>query len=121
MDQAAVLPALLTTVGTLFAAELSDKDALFLLALATKTRASVVFAAGSVAFTVTTAIIVLLGSLLLTVVPVIAIKLAGGAIMLGYAAFEFYRFSNQEKGMEEREAKILEKRGRAASSSFVPA
>src|ERR1700680_4789037 len=95
--------ALLTTMGTMFVAELTDKDALFLLALATKTKASVVFAAGSVAFTITTAIIVLLGSLLITVVPVIAIKLVGGSIMLAYAVVEYYRFSSEERGVDERE------------------
>ena len=39
-----LLAALFTTMGTIFVAELTDKDALFLLALATKTKASVVFA-----------------------------------------------------------------------------
>jgi len=121
MDQAALLAALLTTVGTIFVAELTDKDALFLLALATRTRASVVFVAGSVAFTVTTAIIVLLGSLLITVVPVFEIKLAGGAIMLAYAVLEYYRFSNEERGVDEREERLLERSGRGAWSILVPA
>src|SRR5580700_4087830 len=102
-----LLAALLTTAGTMFVAELTDKDALFLLALATKTKASVVFAAGSVAFTITTAIIVLLGSLLITVVPVFAIKLVGGLIMLAYAAFEYYRFSKKESSVDEREERLL--------------
>jgi putative Ca2+/H+ antiporter (TMEM165/GDT1 family) len=113
--------ALVTTAGTMFVAELTDKDALFLLALATKTKASVVFAAGSVAFTITTAIIVLLGSLLITVVPVFAIKLVGGLIMLAYAAFEYYRFSKQESSVDEREERLLEKSAGGAWSIFVPA
>ena len=33
MDQGMLLPALLTTMGTIFVAELTDKDALFLLSL----------------------------------------------------------------------------------------
>jgi putative Ca2+/H+ antiporter (TMEM165/GDT1 family) len=116
-----LLAALATTAGTIFVAELTDKDALFLLALATKTKASVVFAAGSVAFTITTAIIVLLGSLLITVVPVIAIKLAGGSIMLAYAVLEYYRFSNEERGVDEREERLLEKSAGGVWSIFIPA
>ena len=116
-----LLAALFTTAGTIFVAELTDKDALFLLALATKTKASVVFAAGSVAFTITTAIIVLLGSLLITVVPVFAIKLAGGSIMLAYALLEYYRFSNEERSVDEREERLLEKSVGGVWSIFIPA
>jgi len=121
LDQAAVLPALLTTVGTLFVAELTDKDALFLLALATKTKASVVFASGAIAFTITTAIIVAVGSLLLTLVPVVAVKLAGGVIMLAYALWELRRSSTKEQEMDERERRLLEKDGRSAWSIFFAA
>jgi putative Ca2+/H+ antiporter (TMEM165/GDT1 family) len=121
LDQSLLLTALLTTGGTIFVAELTDKDALFLLALATKTKASVVFAAGSVAFTISTAIIVLLGSLLITVVPVIAIKLAGGSIMLAYAVLEYYRFSNEEHSVDKREERLLEKSAGGVWSIFIPA
>jgi putative Ca2+/H+ antiporter (TMEM165/GDT1 family) len=108
-------------MGTIFVAELTDKDALFLLALATKTKASVVFLAGSVAFTISTAAIVLLGSLLVAVVPVFAIKLAGGVIMLGYAALESYRSSREEKRVDEREERLLGRSAKTAWSIFVPA
>ena len=116
-----LLGAFFTTMGTLFVAELTDKDALFLLALATKTKASLVFVAGSVAFTITTAIIVVLGSVLVAVVPVVAIKLAGGSIMLAYAVLEYYRFSNEERRVDAREERLLERGGRGAWSIFVPA
>jgi len=116
-----LLGAFFTTMGTLFVAELTDKDALFLLALATKTKASLVFVAGSVAFTITTAIIVVLGSVLVAVVPVVAIKLAGGSIMLAYAVLEYYRFSNEERRVDAREERLLEGGGRGAWSIFVPA
>ena len=106
---------------TIFVLELTDKDALFLLALATKTRASVVFAAGSVAFVITTAIIVLLGSVLVSFVPVMAIKLAGGSIMLAYAVWEYYRFSNEANYVDEREEKLLERSAKGAWSIFIPA
>jgi len=121
LDQAMILAALFTTMGTIFVTELTDKDALFLLALATKTRVSVVFAAGSVAFTISTAIIVLVGSLLISIVPVIVIKLAGGSIMLGYAVWEYYRFSKEERAVDAREEKLLEGRGKGAWSIFIPA
>jgi putative Ca2+/H+ antiporter (TMEM165/GDT1 family) len=122
LDSGMFVTALLTTMGTIFVTELSDKDALFLLALATKTKASVVFAAGSVAFTITTTIIVLFGSLLIRFVPIFAIKIAGGSIMLIYAVWGYYRLSNEQRKIDEREEKLL---GRSASkgiwSIFIPA
>jgi len=121
LDQGMFLTALFTTMGTIFVAELTDKDALFLLALATKSKASVVFAAGSVAFAISTTIIVLLGSVLIVIVPVIAIRLAGGAIMLAYAVWEYYRFASQKRDVDEREERLLDKRGRGAWSIFLPA
>jgi putative Ca2+/H+ antiporter (TMEM165/GDT1 family) len=116
-----LLGAFITIMGTVFVAELTDKDALFLLALATKTRASLVFVAGSVAFTITTAIIVLLGSVLIAVVPVVVIKLAGGSIMLAYAVLEYYRLSKEERRVDQREERLLERGGQGAWSIFVPA
>lgn len=121
MDHGPLLAALFTTIGTIFVTELTDKDALFLLALATKTKASVVFAAGSLAFVISTAIIVLIGSLLIAFVPVFAIRLAGGAIMLGYAVLEYYRFSSEERLVDEREERVLERRGTSVWSIFIPA
>ncbi len=121
MDQGVAFTALLTTIGTIFVVELTDKDALFLLALATRARASVVFAAGSLAFTITTAIIVAVGSVLIALVPVFAIKLAGGVIMLAYAALEYYRFSSEERVVDQREEKLLERRVSNAWSIFLPA
>jgi Ca2+/H+ antiporter, TMEM165/GDT1 family len=121
LDQGIVLTALFTTMGTIFVTELTDKDALFLLALATKTKPSVVFMAGSVAFTITSAIIVLLGSILIALVPVVAIRLAGGTVMLGYAVWEYYRFSSEERQVDEREERVLGRRGKSEWSIFIPA
>jgi Ca2+/H+ antiporter, TMEM165/GDT1 family len=121
MDQGLLLTAFATTVGTIFVAELTDKDALFLLALATKTKPFLVFAAGSVAFVISTAIIVLVGSVLVALVPVVAIKLAGGTIMLAYAAWEYYRFSTEERQVDEREERLLEKSAKGAWAVFLPA
>jgi Ca2+/H+ antiporter, TMEM165/GDT1 family len=121
LDQGMLLTALFTTMGTIFVTELTDKDALFLLALATKAKPAVVFAAGSAAFTITSAIIVVLGSVLIALVPVVAIRLAGGAIMLGYAVWEYYRFSSEERQVDEREERVLGRRGKSAWSIFLPA
>ncbi|HUH99736.1 MAG TPA: TMEM165/GDT1 family protein [Nitrososphaerales archaeon] len=120
-DQASMFAALLTTMGTIFVVELTDKDALFLLALATRARALVVFAAGSVAFAISTGIIITVGSVLIAIVPVFAIKLAGGVIMLGYAGFEYFRFSKGEEGIDKREERILGRKGPGPWSVFLPA
>ena len=87
-DLSATLEAFATVAGTIFVAELTDKDAMLLLTLATKNRALFVFAAGSIAFTVTSTMIVLLGSALAGVVPVLWIRAAGGAVMIAYAMLE---------------------------------
>ncbi|MDA4117292.1 MAG: TMEM165/GDT1 family protein [Thaumarchaeota archaeon] len=121
MDPSLLVSALLTTMGTLFVAELTDKDALFLLSLATKTKAVVVFAAGSVAFTITTGIIVLVGSALLTVVPVLWIKVVGGTIMIAYALWEYTRPPVGGPELEKREGKVLGRLGGGQWSVFFPA
>ncbi|MCL5068759.1 MAG: TMEM165/GDT1 family protein, partial [Thaumarchaeota archaeon] len=56
-----LLPSFATIFATIFVAELADKDALLLLTLATRIRSWTAFAAGSVAFTITSAIIVSVG------------------------------------------------------------
>ncbi len=118
--QSMLLSALLTTAGAMFVTELTDKDALFLLALATKAKAWVVFAAGSVAFTITTTVIVLVGSALLAVVPVLWIKLIGGAIMVAYALWQLTRFRT-ESAETEKEEKRLGRLTGGQWSVFLPA
>jgi putative Ca2+/H+ antiporter (TMEM165/GDT1 family) len=94
--------AFLTVSGAIFVAELTDKDALLLLTLATRASAWRVFAAGSVAFTITSAIIVLVGSAVVEFIPILWIKLAGGAIMLGYAFFQYVKGLKEEQHLERR-------------------
>ncbi len=77
-----------TIASTLFVAELTDKDAILLLTLATKVRATRVFAAGSIAFVLTTTVNVLLGAVLSVYVDLVLVKLAGGIVMLGYGVWE---------------------------------
>lgn len=91
-----------TILGAIFLAEMTDKDALLLLTLATKAKPWRVFAAGSIAFTATTAIIVLVGSALVRLVPIAWIKLAGGVIMLGYAVYQYVDGLREESSIEKK-------------------
>lgn len=108
-----------TIVGTLLLAELTDKDALLLLTLATRMRPLLVFAAGAVAFTTTSAIIVLLGSAIAHYVPIAWVKLAGGAIMLGYALFEFLRGVRVKEDLEKGEESLFRHFGRKEVYAFL--
>ncbi len=74
--------------AALFVTELTDKDALLLLAVSTRVRARIAFLAGATSFFITSVVIVTLGSLLITVVPVFWVRLGGGGVMLAYGAWE---------------------------------
>jgi len=78
-----------------------------------------VFAAGAVAFTVTSAIIVFLGSVLVEFVPISLVKLAGGVIMLGYALLEYLRGRNIEEAVEVREEELIRHFGRKEMYAFL--
>jgi len=95
--------------SAIFIAELTDKDALLLLALATRIKQSLVFAAGVTAFTITTAIIVTIGQFLVSAFPVFWIKIAGGVIMIGYGLWEFFKVGKekQEKELAKDRNKLL--------------
>jgi putative Ca2+/H+ antiporter (TMEM165/GDT1 family) len=83
------LPAAFAAIASaLFVTELTDKDAFLLLALAAKVRAVVVFLAGVTAFVTTTAVFVTAGTLVGAVVPVLWVKLVGGAIMISYGLWQ---------------------------------
>lgn len=92
--------AFLTIVVSMFVAELTDKDALLLLTLATRSNPWMVFFAGSIAFSITSAIIVLLGSALVLIVPIVWIKVAGGVIMLGYALLQYARGARENESID---------------------
>ena len=94
-----------TIAATLFVAELTDKDALLLLAISTKVRARLAFAAGATAFAITTTIIIAAGSLIVAVVPVDWVRVAGGVVMLGYGLWEA-RGLIGEKEVEKEESRI---------------
>ena len=72
----------------LFVAELTDKDAFLLITISTQVKAWLAFLAGATAFATTTALFVVLGSVLVAFVPVYWIRLAGGIAMIGYALWE---------------------------------
>jgi len=109
----------LTIVGTIFVAELTDKDALMLFSLATTRSARVVFAAGALAFTLTSAIIVLLGSALVTYVPILWVKVAGGGIMLAYALLSYARGMKSDGRIEGEEKKLLSRGASRALYAFL--
>lgn len=108
-----------TVLVTIFVAELTDKDALLLLSLGAKMRPVMVFAAGSIAFTSSTAIIVLLGAELVKYVPIFWVKVAGGVIMLGYAALEYFRGLQLEDHIEKNEGRFAKSLGRKELYAFL--
>jgi Ca2+/H+ antiporter, TMEM165/GDT1 family len=77
-----------TIAGTIFLAELVDKDAFLLITVSTKMRAHLAFLAGATAFVMTTTLFVTLGTVLVAFVPVYWVRLAGGGVMLGYGLWE---------------------------------
>ena len=101
-------------VVTIFIAELTDKDALLLLTLATRIRPRIAFAAGATAFTITTSIIVTVGYFLVRVVPVFWIRLAGGVIMIVFGIWQ-YASTNEEESEEKR---LLERTKRKTAWSI---
>jgi putative Ca2+/H+ antiporter (TMEM165/GDT1 family) len=106
-SSAALLGPFATITFAIFIAELTDKDALLLLTLATRIKPLTAFASGSIAFTITSAIIVTVGFALLQFIPVFWIKIAGGAIMIGYAFFQYFTGNPEEKsGFESKEKRI---------------
>ncbi len=104
-DISAVAVSFFTIVGTIFIAELTDKDALLLLALATRIKPRIAFAAGAIAFTITSAIIVTVGYFLVAVVPVLWIRLVGGVIMIAFALWQYFSTGKEES----EEKRLLEK------------
>jgi len=106
LDQAGLIDAFLTIVSAVFVAELTDKDALLLLTLATRIKGWGVFAAGSVAFTITSAINVTFGYFLGRILPASSVTIAGGTIMIGYGVWGFFK---DHKG-EEKEVSRAERR-----------
>jgi len=122
MDFASLSVAFATIAGTIFIAELTDKDALLMLTLATRTSPIYIFAAGSVAFAITTTIIVSVGSALVRVIPVFWIRVAGGAIMLGYAFWTLAAIARGRAGEETSEApggRLFGRWGRRELAGFM--
>jgi putative Ca2+/H+ antiporter (TMEM165/GDT1 family) len=102
------LAAFAAIASALFVTELTDKDALLLLTLATKTRVAHVFLAGATAFVMTTAIFVTVGTLISDVIPILWVRLVGGAFMIGYGLWETRGVISQ--GFVEKEERSLERR-----------
>ncbi|MGD1055670.1 MAG: TMEM165/GDT1 family protein [Nitrososphaerales archaeon] len=112
-----MLAAFAEIASALFVTELTDKDALLLLTLASKTRATLVFLAGATAFTITTAIFVTVGTLISDIIPILWVRLVGGAFMIGYGLWEIRGVVGQ--GVTEREERSLEERSDGWSAFFA--
>lgn len=113
-----LIPAFVTIVVTIFIAELTDKDALLLLTLATRIRSRTAFAAGSVAFTITSTIIVSVGYFLIRVVPIFWVRLVGGFVMIGFGIWGYARKGDDEK---EEERLLSRTRRKSEWSVFIGA
>jgi putative Ca2+/H+ antiporter (TMEM165/GDT1 family) len=116
-----LLNALLTIMVPIFVAELTDKDALLLLSLATRVKPWVVFAAGSVAFTITSAIIVTLGYFLVSFFPVPLISLAGGLVMIAYGTWSFFEANKEEQELAKANRKLSLKASKSLWFVFLNA
>jgi Ca2+/H+ antiporter, TMEM165/GDT1 family len=119
LESGGLVGAFLTVVFTVFVAELTDKDALLLLSLGARMKPLLVFAAGAIAFTISSAVIVLIGSELVIYVPIIWIKVAGGVIMLGYAGFEFVRGLQAQDRLDKGEERFMGSLGRRELYAFL--
>lgn len=97
-----ILAAFATIVLTIFILELTDKDALLLLTLATRLKPWTAFLSGATAFTITSAVIVTLGYFLIKVLPITWVRVAGGLVMVGFGLFEYLRKENEEERIPQR-------------------
>jgi putative Ca2+/H+ antiporter (TMEM165/GDT1 family) len=100
---------------------LTDKEALLLLSLTRWFKAWVVFAVGSVAFTITSAIIVTLGRFLISYVPVSWVSVAGGTIMICYGLWSLFHAKTDEEEMTGMEMKLSAKATNGMTSVFLSA
>jgi len=110
----------LTVAASIFIAELTDKDALLILSLATRFRPKLVFAAGALAFMLTSAIIVTVGQFLINFVPLSLITLAGGTIMIAYGFWSFVNTKDAEE-IARVERKLSAKASNGAIAVFLTA
>jgi len=119
--ESVILSTFLTIVPAIFIAELTDKDALLLLSLATRFKPWLVFAAGSVAFVITSAIIVTLGHVIVSFVPVSLVTLMGGTVMIGYGLWSYFNFRKEEHEITDAERKLSAEVSKGAKSIFLSA
>ncbi|MCL5672378.1 MAG: TMEM165/GDT1 family protein [Nitrososphaerota archaeon] len=109
---AAILSPFATIAAAMFVTELTDKDAILILGVSSRGRPVLTFLAGVTAFTLTTGLFVSIGSVLVLYVPVAWIRLAGGAMMLSYGAWEARGLVGAK--VSEMEESRVEKRKSAA-------
>ena len=105
------LASLAAIATALFVTELTDKDAFLLIAVSTKVKPYLAFLAGATAFTMTTALFVTLGTLIVTVIPVEWVRLVGGTVMVAYGLWEA-RGLVGARSVEKEESRVERSRGR---------
>jgi putative Ca2+/H+ antiporter (TMEM165/GDT1 family) len=100
---------------------LTDKDALLLLSLATRTKPWLVFAAGSISFTLTSAIIVTVGYFLVSFIPVSLITITGGSIMLAFGIWSFFKGKKEEEELLKTEKRFTHDASKSLLAVFLSA
>ena len=100
-----VLASFFTIASVLFVTELTDKDAFLILAVASRVKWRIAFFAGASAFALTTLLFVTIGSLMVSFIPVYWVRVAGGAVMVGYGLWEA-RGLVGVKAAEEEESRV---------------
>jgi putative Ca2+/H+ antiporter (TMEM165/GDT1 family) len=102
----AALYGLAVVVGVIGGLELLDRTSFALIALAARSRPGPTWAGGASAFVVTTAIAVTAGAALAALLGpdhLVVLRIGGGAFLVGYAAWLYFRGSDEEIGAEERD------------------
>lgn len=120
-ETSVLLNSLLTIIAVIFVAELTDKDALLILSLATRMKPWIVFAAGSVAFAISSVIIVTLGYFLVSFIPVSIISVAGGIVMIAYGTWSFFKANKEEEELTKAERRLTLRASRGLLFVFLNA
>ena len=99
-----LLSAFLIVFAVVGGLELVDRTSFALIALAARARAAPTWAGGALAFLITTAIAVAAGTALATVLGpshIAWLRISGGAFLIGYAVWLYFRGTEEEIGAEE--------------------
>ena len=102
-----VVYALVVVVAVIGGLELFDRTSFALIAIAARSRAGPTWVGGACAFVLTTVIAVSAGAALAAVLGpdhVTILRVGGGAFLIAYALWLYFRGTDEELGVEERNA-----------------